>query len=141
MIIRSPVSVTEKHEAFNNILNETDWSDQDLLSFLQTAIGLRKRAIVKDLLNLISKIPFQVFSQLIFVLDEKTCIKVLQREKYQDQADLKDALIRACTMEMTALTREILKQGITLEPNMFRKMDFTVEEVRIFVQEYPWSLE
>lgn len=44
-------------------------------------------------------------------------------------------------MEMTALTREILKQGITLEPNMFRKNDFTVKEVGIFVQEYPWSLE
>lgn len=108
---------------------------------MQTAIRLRKRPIVKDLLNLISKIPFQIFSNLIFVSDEQTCIEVLQREKYQDQADLKDALIRSCTMEMTALTREILKQGITLEPNMFRKNDFTVKEVGIFVQEYPWSLE
>lgn len=42
---------------------------------------------------------------------------------------------------MTALTREILKQGIILEPNIFNKMDFSVEEVGIFIEEYPWSLE
>lgn len=44
-------------------------------------------------------------------------------------------------MKMTDLTRKIVKQGITLEPNIFRKMDFSVEEVGIFIQEYPWSIE
>lgn len=132
---------TEKNEVIDSILNETGWSDQDLLSFLQTAIQSRKPAIIKDLLNLISKIPFQIFSLLIFVSDEQTCIEVLHRENYRGQADLQVALLRSCMMKMTALTREILKQGIILEPNIFNKMDFSVEEVGIFIEEYPWSLE
>lgn len=141
LITGSPICATEKNKVVDSILNETGWSNQDLLSFLQTAIQARKPAIIKDLLKLISKIPFQIFSQLIFVSDEQTCIEVLHRENYREQADLQVALMRSCTMKMTDLTRKIIKQGITIEPNIFGKMDFSVEEVGIFIQEYPWSLD
>lgn len=137
----SSFCATEKNEVFDRILNETGWSDDDLLAFMQTAIQSRKPAIIEDLLNLVSRIPFQIFSELIFVSNEQVCVAVLQREKYQDQADLHVALMRSCTMNMTTLTQEILKLGIVLEPNIFKKMEFSVEEVGIFVQDYPWCLK
>ncbi|XP_061170152.1 uncharacterized protein LOC133179404 [Saccostrea echinata] len=135
-----PDNSTVENETLTNILKEMKWNDEDVLSFLEVAIQSRKSAVIKVLLSLISTIPFQTFYQLIFVSDEETCTEVLHIGEYKEEKGLRDVLFRACLMDMKILVKEILRQGVKLQPN-FLDRDFNFGIVEILIQEYSWNLE
>ena len=130
----------EENDLLNEILEDTKWTVEDKLAFLNTAITSRKRNIIKRLISLLSRIPFEYFLQMIFLMDEQCCLEVLLKERYPDQKGMQEALSKACVMNMETLAREILKLGITLKPNLLRP-GFKDGIIKILVQEYPWSLE
>ena len=130
----------EENELLIDILEDTKWTEQDKLAFLNTAIQVRNRYIIKRLISILSRIPFEYFLQMIFLMDEQCCLEVFLKERYPDQKGMQGALSKACVMNMETLAREILKLGITLKPNLLRP-GFKDGIIKILVQEYPWSLE
>ncbi|XP_022322749.2 uncharacterized protein LOC111124178 [Crassostrea virginica] len=130
----------EENDLLNDILEDTKWTVEDKLAFLNTAIQSRNSNIIKRLISLLSRIPFEYFLQMIFLMDEQCCLEVLLKERYSDQKGMQGALYKACVMNMETLAREILKLGIILKPNILRP-GFKDGIIKILVQEYPWTLE
>ncbi|XP_062620549.1 uncharacterized protein LOC134282119 [Saccostrea cucullata] len=133
------VNSTVENVSLSNILKGTKWDYGDLKLFLDKAISTKNIKILEILLSLIPIIPFKQFSQLILIMDEETCIELLQREKYEDQNSLEEALFQACIGDMKKLTEEILKQGVKLHPNFLSKA-FSFGIVEILILNYRWSL-
>lgn len=139
LITARHLECTDENDMFMDILKDTRWVDDDLQSFLDVAIQSRRPVTIKVLLSLVSTIPFPKFFLLLFEMDEETCVEVFQREKYRDRKNLLAALQRACLMNMKTLVREILKQGVKLQPVVLLT-DFSFGITEILIKEYPWCL-
>ena len=129
-----------KNKTLMSMLKNRTWTDKEITSFLDVAIQRQLPEVIQVLITLTGMITFEQFHQMVFFIDEDTCIEVIQKQGYRDQVSLENALDRGILMNMKKLIKEILKQGLVLKPS-FLNGRYRSEVMEILIQQYPWTLE
>ena len=140
LICASPLISNAQDNTLLTILKNKEWKDDEKTSILDVAIQARQREVVRVLVTRIPTIPFDQYSKMILMMDEETCVEIFKKQGYRDKKLLCDALQIAVQVDMKNLTKEILKEGVTLKPS-FINDTLSYEIVEVLIQQYPWCLE